>query len=164
MSRSSPGLGFPSPGHNHTRCLSTALQRAQAAFAERGLRLTRLRAQVFEEIANSHHSIGAYDIRERIAAKGTRLAPISVYRAIEALMEAGVVHRLESKNAYFACHCIHGAGREHIVLSCERCGTVAEVPAESVFAAIATAARDTGFAPRVRVVEVAGLCAHCAGH
>lgn len=164
MPRAVPGLGFPQPGHNHKRCLSTALERAHAAFADKGLRLTRLRALVFEEIANSHHSIGAYEIRERIAAKGTQLAPISVYRAIEALMQAGVVHRLESRNAYFACHCIHGAGREHIVLCCERCGTIAEIPAESVFAAIATAARDNGFTPRVRVVEVSGLCAHCAGH
>lgn len=158
-----PALAFPPPGHNHTRCLSTALERANVAFVEKGLRLTKLRATVFEEIANSHHSIGAYDVIERIAAKGTRLAPISVYRAIEALMQAGVVHRLESKNAYFACHCIHGAGREHIVLACERCGTVAEVPAEAVFGSIAEVARASGFAPRVRVVEVSGLCAHCTG-
>ena len=39
--------------------------------------------------------------------KGTRLAPISVYRALDALLEAGVVHRLESKNAYFACSRLH---------------------------------------------------------
>lgn len=164
MSRASPAPGFPKPGHNHSRCVDTALARAEAAFADRGLRLTRLRALVFVEIANSHHSIGAYDIRERIAAKGTRLAPISVYRAIEALMQVGVVHRLESRNAYFACHCIHGAGREHIVLCCEGCGTVAELPAEGVFAAIAAAARDNGFTPRVRVVEVTGRCAHCSRH
>ncbi len=164
MPPSSPALGFPPPGHNHNRCLSTALERANAAFVEKGLRLTKLRAMVFEEIANSHHSIGAYDIIERIAAKGTRLAPISVYRAIEALMEAGVVHRLESRNAYFACHCIHGAGREHIVLACERCGTIAELPAEAVFGAIAEAVRGAGFEPRVRVVEVSGLCAHCTGN
>lgn len=164
MPQITAALGFPPPGHNHTRCLSKALERAGAAFAERGLRLTRLRAQVFEEIAASHHSIGAYDIIERLAAKGTRLAPISVYRAIEALKEAGVVHRLESRNAYFACHCIHGAGREHIVLACERCGTVAELPAEDVFGAIAEAARAAGFEPRVRVVEVSGLCAHCVSN
>jgi Fur family zinc uptake transcriptional regulator len=161
MSSPSAITGFPSPGHNHKRCLSSALERASSAFAHKGLRLTRLRAQVFEEIARSHHSIGAYEIIERLAVHGTRLAPISVYRAIEALMDAGVVHRLESKNAYFACHCIHGAGREHIVLSCERCGTVAEMPAEAVFASIAETARRAGFQPRVRVVEVTGLCAHC---
>ena len=58
---------------------------------------------MFEEIAATHASIGAYDILAKLAEKGTRLAPISVYRAIDALLEAGVIHRLESKNAFFAC-------------------------------------------------------------
>ena len=153
---------FPSPGHNHGRCLAHALERAEAAFVAKGLRLTDLRRHVFEEIANSHHSIGAYDILERLSAKGTRLAPISVYRAIDALIDAGVVHRLESRNAYFACHNAHGPGVAHMVLACERCGTVAEVPESAAFAAIEAGARAAGFAPRSSVVEVIGLCAHCS--
>lgn len=156
---------FPQPGHNHARCLSHALDRARLAFEDRGLRLTELRRQVLEEIAASHHSIGAYDVLERLAAKGTRLAPISVYRAIDALIEAGVVHRLESRNAYFACHSAHGRGEaaHHLVLVCERCGTVAEIESGGVSAALDAAARQAGFEPRVRIVEVAGLCAHCTG-
>ncbi len=152
---------FPAPGHNHARCVSHALDRARVAFETSGLRLTELRRQVLEEIAGSHHSIGAYDVLERLAAKGIRLAPISVYRAIEALIAAGVVHRLESRNAYFACHGAHGRGGAHLVLVCERCGTVAEMQDEPVFAALDAAAREAGFAPRVRVVEMAGQCAHC---
>lgn len=152
---------FPQPGHNHSRCVQSALSRAEAAFEARGLRLTDLRRQVFEEIAASHHSVGAYDILERMAGKGVRLAPISVYRAIDALIEAGVVHRLESKNAYFACHHAHGGGAAHLVLACERCTTVAEVPGGAAFAAIEGSARAAGFTPRLTVVEVTGLCAHC---
>jgi len=156
-----PPRAFPAPGHNHTRCVAYALSRAREAFESHGLRLTDLRRAVFEEIAGSHHSIGAYEILERLAVKGTRLAPISVYRAIDALIDVGVVHRLESKNAYFACHNAHGAGEEHLVMSCERCGMVAEVTGDGVFEAIDRAAGDAGFKPRLRVVEVAGLCGHC---
>lgn len=155
---------FPQPGHNHARCVSHALDRARAVFETKGLRLTELRRQVLEEIAGSHHSIGAYDVLEKLAAKGTRLAPISVYRAIDALIEAGVVHRLESRNAYFACHGTHGdggTGAHHLVLVCERCATVAEIEHGEVMSALDAAARGAGFEPRVRVVEVAGLCAHC---
>lgn len=154
---------FPQPGHNHARCLSHALDRARHAFEHKGLRLTELRRQVFEEIAGSHHSIGAYEVLDRLAAKGTRLAPISVYRAIDALIEAGVVHRLESRNAYFACHSAHAAGdgAHHLVLVCERCGTVAEIESGGVCGALDAAARQAGFEPRVRVVEMSGLCAHC---
>lgn len=161
MIDTSDRLAFPSPGHNHARCLTHALQRAREAFEARGLRLTDLRRAVFEEIAGSHHAIGAYEILERLAVKGTRLAPISVYRAIDALIEAGVVHRLESKNAFFACHIAHGTGQEHLVMSCERCGTVAEVTDAGVFAAIDRAAAEAAFKPRLRVVEIAGLCGNC---
>ena len=153
---------FPNPGHNHVGCLAQTLERAEAAFMAKGMRLTDLRRRVFEEIAGSHHAVGAYDVLARIGSKGTRLAPISVYRAIEALMEAGVVHRLESRNAYFACHATHAPERQQLVLACGQCGTVAEVSGDAVFEAISRLSAASSFAPRTMVVEVAGLCGHCA--
>ena len=122
---------FPAPGHDHGPCLKSTLQRAAEIFEANGLKLTPLRRRVLEEVAASHHAVGAYEILERLSRKErTRMAPISVYRALEALLEMGVVHRLESRNAYFACHAPHGkhAARQ-IVLACERCATVAEVAA-----------------------------------
>jgi Fur family zinc uptake transcriptional regulator len=152
---------FPPRGHNHESCIELALERAQHAFDSKGLRLTELRRRVFEEIAGSHHAIGAYDILERLGNKGTRLAPISVYRAIDALLSAGVIHRLESKNAFFACHAAHAADHDQLILACDRCGRVAEVPGKPVFEAIASAARDALFQPAQTVAEVAGVCADC---
>jgi Fur family transcriptional regulator, zinc uptake regulator len=160
---SDPSKAFPGPGHNHVACLSETLARARAAFESRGLRLTDLRLRVLTEIAASHHAIGAYDIIGRLAEKGTRLAPVSVYRAIEALTEAGLVHRLESRNAYFACHASHTGERQHVVLSCGACGTIAEVDGDAVFGAIDAVTARQGFHAEVRVVEVAGRCAHCLG-
>ncbi len=92
--------------------MAKAVERASQAFTEKNLRFTKLRQDVFQEIASTYTSIGAYDVLARLAEKGTRLAPISVYRAIDALIEAGVIHRLESKNAYFACRKLdHATGR-----------------------------------------------------
>jgi Fur family transcriptional regulator, zinc uptake regulator len=155
-------LPFPGPGHDHVACVSETLNRGRAAFERRGLKLTDLRLRVFTEIAASHHAVGAYDIIDRLAQTGTRLAPVSVYRAIDALIEAGVVHRLESRNAYFACHAAHASERQHVILSCSRCGTVAEVDGDSVFGAIDTVAAARGFVPDARIVEVLGACGHCA--
>ena len=152
---------FPVPGHDHHPCLAEALAKAADAFAARKLRLTPLRERVFAEIAGSHHAVGAYDVLERLAQSGERLAPISVYRAIDALIAAGVIHRLESRNAFFACHATHGGGRELLVLVCEACGGVAEVSASPVFTGIETAARSAGFTPRTPMVEVSGRCANC---
>ena len=137
------------------------MERARGAFHNKGLKLTPLRQSVFREIAASHKAIGAYEVLDRLAVRGERLAPISVYRAIEALVAAGIVHRFESRNAFFACH----AGHEmrQLVLACEACGRVAEVDADKVFAAIDTSADRAGFSPKGAVVEVWGLCAACAG-
>jgi Fur family zinc uptake transcriptional regulator len=156
---------FPAPGHDHDACLDEAMARARAAFAAKGLRLTPLRQQVFLAIAAaSHRAIGAYEVLDRLAKDGERLAPISVYRAIDALVAAGIVHRFESRNAFFACHAGHE--QRQLVLACERCSSVAEVDGASVFAAIDEAAARASFSPspaKGAVVEVWGLCANCAG-
>jgi Fur family zinc uptake transcriptional regulator len=156
---------FPPPGAHNPRRLARSIERATEAFVAKRMRFTPLRQEVFAEIAAIPSSIGAYDILGRLAEKGTRLAPISVYRALDALLEAGVIHRLESRNAYFACrrlHQDHMPGRRPIVLVCEYCGTVAEVDGEGVFENIDRAAEAAGFKPRVRFVEISGTCPRCA--
>src|SRR5262249_38518233 len=102
MNLTSQTKAFPAPGHDHELCLDEAMARARAAFAAKGLRLTPLREAVFQVIAGaSHRAIGAYEVLDRLAARGERLAPISVYRAIDALVAAGIVHRFESRNGIF---------------------------------------------------------------
>ncbi len=154
-----PHLPFPAPEHDHGLCLEEAMERARKAFDAKGLKLTPLRQSVFSEIAGSHRAIGAYEVLEKLAVRGERLAPISVYRAIDALVEVGLVHRFESRNAFFACHTGH-EGRQ-MVLACEACGRVAEVGGPEVFSGIERAASLASFTPRRSVVEVWGLCAAC---
>jgi Fur family zinc uptake transcriptional regulator len=141
-----------------------SVDQATAIFAEKNLRFTDLRRKVFEEIASTQASVGAYEVLDRLAKKGTRLAPISIYRALDALLEAGVVHRLESKNAYFACRQLHRprTGRRPMFLSCEKCGAVQEVDGDDIFRAIDAAAHCAKFEPRVRFAEVSGMCHECA--
>ncbi len=155
---------FPAPDHDHTSCLGDMLHRAEDAFATRGLRLTPLRRRVLEEIAGSHTAVGAYDLLEKLARTGERrLAPISIYRALESLVEAGIVHRLESRNAFFACHAPHAGDRRQVVMACDKCGTVAEMPGDPVFDGISAIALQSGFKVERTMVEVIGSCARCAG-
>ncbi len=144
--------------------LAQIVERAAKAFELKNLRFTTLRQKVFEEIAATHASIGAYEILARLGDKGTRVAPISVYRAIDALMEAGVIHRLESKNAFFACRRADHAstGRRPIFLSCEGCGGVIEADGQDIFDLIGERAQSAKFTPRVKFVEVQGMCSRCA--
>ena len=165
MAESTLKSSFPPPGQPSTKKLAQLVGRADEAFTKKKLRFTPLRQQVFEEIASTHGSIGAYDILAQLAGKGTRLAPISIYRAIDALLEAEVIHRLESKNAFFACRRLehaHVPGGRPLILACEKCGAVAEVPGQAIFDLIDDVAQSVDFKPRVRFVEVSGTCPRCA--
>jgi Fur family transcriptional regulator, zinc uptake regulator len=46
-------------------------------------------------------------------------------------------------------------------LICERCGSVGEIAASPMAQGLNAAARATGFAPRMSVVEIAGICTYC---
>jgi Fur family zinc uptake transcriptional regulator len=139
-----------------------AFERARAAFERKGLKFTPLREQIFREIAASHGAIGAYDVRDKLTAKGARrLSPISVYRAIDALLYVGAISRFKSRNAYFACQNDDRAS-SRVILACQECGLVAEIDGARVFRAIERAAALEAFAPADAVIEVSGLCVNCA--
>jgi len=163
MATASGKTQLPAPEKQDGKKLTQMMERAEVAFGQKDLRFTKLRQQVYSEIASTQSSIGAYEILARMADKGTRVAPISIYRAIDALLGAGVIHRLESKNAFFACRrADHTAtGRRPIFLSCEACGAVAEVDGQDIFDLVGERARSGGFTPKVKFVEVSGTCSRC---
>jgi Fur family zinc uptake transcriptional regulator len=152
---------FPPPGHDHRPCAEQAIARAREVCEARGVRLTPLREAVLRALAGSHRALGAYDIIEQLGREGRRLAPISVYRIIDVLVEAGLVHRLESRNAYFACLSQHENSASMVVLLCERCKRVAEAEAPEAWGAIKSITQDTGFAVSGTVLEVQGQCSDC---
>jgi Fur family zinc uptake transcriptional regulator len=98
---------------------------------------------------------------ELVAVDGSRPAPITVYRALEFLIELGLVHRIESRNAYLACARRHASGAVVAFLICERCGAVGEAPAGAIMQTVSAAAKSMGFTPKMSVIEVTGRCAHC---
>jgi len=159
---STPFPAFPPHDHDHGVCLHTALSRARTRCQEQGIKWTALREQVFVEVATSHKPVSAYDLIDVLAKNGKRVAPVSIYRILEVLQSAGLVHRLESRNAFFACMADHECAAHTITLVCEACNRVIEAAAPDAFHAIGTAAEATGFLIRQTVVEASGLCSDCA--
>jgi Fur family transcriptional regulator, zinc uptake regulator len=151
---------FPAPNHDHARCTAETIGHAEAHCAARGERLTPMRRRVLEVLATSHKPLGAYEIMELVGGE-QRPAPITVYRALDFLRAAGLVHRIESRNAFLACTHDHRAEALVVFLICERCGAVGEMPAGPLAEALASATREVGFAPRLSVIEVTGTCANC---
>src|SRR5262249_26427445 len=152
---------FPAPGHDHDRCSTDAMAMAESICGQRGQRLTPIRRQVLATLLISHKPLGAYEIVERLAPRRLRPAPITAYRALEFLRENGLVHRIESRNAFIACVHNHAAGALVVFLICERCGAVGEASSPEVTTTLTSAARAADFTPKSPVIEVTGVCSHC---
>ena len=139
-----------------------ALVRAEAICRERRQRLTPIRRAVLAALYDTHKPVGAYEIIDILGPQeGKTLAPITIYRALDFLMEQGFVHRLASRNAFIACP--HGHGPEELVafLICDSCGGVDERCSPSLSKALVEMLRGEQFAPRHPVLEISGLCGHC---
>jgi len=128
----------------------------------RSARLTSQRRDVLSCVARSHAAVGAYEVIDRMADHGPRPAPITVYRALDFLAAHGLIHKIESRNAYVACSHAH-EGEPAALLVCENCGLVAEFAAPAVFSALAEAARAEKFKTHRTIVELTGHCRLCAG-
>jgi Fur family zinc uptake transcriptional regulator len=152
---------FPTPDHDHARCSADALTHAEALCAKRGERLTPMRRHVLEVLTGSHKPLGAYEIIDLVAARGPRPAPITIYRALDFLTAQGLVHRIESRNAFLACINNHASGAPVVFLICEHCGAVGEAPSAAVAESLNAAAKSAGFTPKAPVIEITGVCAHC---
>ncbi len=151
---------FLSEPHDHHDCIEAALLEASRICRERGVRLTAQRRRVLQLVWASHRPIGAYAILERLRLEGLGSAPPTVYRALEFLMEQGLIHRIESRNAYTGC--VRPAA-EHTgqFLVCRLCGRVGELCDDRIARELTKNAARCGFQVERQSIELSGLCPHC---
>lgn len=151
---------FHTADHDHAGCIDAALTEAEALCLERGDRLTPLRKRVLQLVWDSHKPVKAYDLLDHLSAGRKRAAPPTVYRALEFLHGAGLVHRIESMNAFVGCA---RPARRHSAqfLICTACGTVAELDDARLSADINASAKRLGFTVKEAKIEIAGLCPEC---
>ena len=122
--------------HDHRLCQRQLLSAARRVCELRKLRLTSRRRQVLEILLASHQPLGAYDI----------------------LLAEGLVHRIESRNAFIGCvHPGHRSAAQFLI--CRGCEQVAEL--ENPDTGLLAQADDLGFAVDHSVVEITGVCAEC---
>jgi Fur family zinc uptake transcriptional regulator len=156
---------FAGTHHDHGVCVKEALATAARLCAERGARLTPLRQRVLELVwrshaPGSHAPVRAYDLLARLSKKSTAAAPPTVYRALDFLLAQGLIHRIESLNAYVGCMHPEGTHGGQFLI-CSDCGAAAEVHDPRVDAAVARRAKELGFAVRRKTIEVEGICPPC---
>ncbi|NQV99504.1 MAG: transcriptional repressor [Rhodospirillales bacterium] len=160
MSAETAAPAFAEHDHDHDACQDEALGRAEAICAERSVRLTDIRKRVLELVWRGHKPQGAYDILDALRKERDGAAPPTVYRALEFLLGLGLIHRIESLNAFVGCTDPETPHRAQFLI-CNSCGTTAELNDPRIDAAIGERAAAAGFSVNRRTIEVEGTCPHC---
>ncbi len=141
---------------------ATWATRVEEACQRQGAQLTPLRRRVLDIFSGSSSPLGAYAILEELSRReGKQVAPPTVYRALDFLLERGFVHKIETLNAYVPCEHL-GHAHHGMLLICASCGRSEEVEDDAVFSAAADAARAAGFRLDLVMIEAKGLCRGCA--
>lgn len=140
--------------------LESALAMAEAYCRERGEKLTPIRRKVLELLLASGRATKAYSLLDEMRQIHPGSAPPTVYRALDFLLAAGLVHRIESINAFAVCHdltqCQHG-----ILVVCQQCGNVTELHEPKLRQALVAQIEAAGYRLSGDGIELKGVCAQC---
>ena len=123
--------------------------------------LTRNQTLVMGCLERADQPMSAYSLLDALRDDGFK-APLQVYRALERLVEIGLVHRLESLNAFVACRHEGCDAHEAVAFTiCEICGRTAEIADGELIRRLKTIAKQSGFQLAKLTVELRGTCAEC---
>lgn len=130
--------------------------------------LNPMQMRIRDLLVAAQKPLSAYDVIDALRKDG-RLAPPTVYRALQKLIDEGLAHRLETQNAYVACRRCdaahshpHDHGHRAGFMICRACGKAMEFGGAEIDAVLARAAVGNGFSAERVAIEIQGLCADCA--
>lgn len=154
--------------HEHDHDPKTRLEEARHHCVLKGVRFTLLREQVYELILTADKPMGAYDLISALQAKrqddadstSKNIAPPTVYRSLEFLLEEGLIHQLNSINAYIPC-CHPRSAHAAAFLICTDCHKVEECSNLPVQSILDFATQDANFQVERTMIELKGLCHDC---
>ncbi len=127
-------------------------------------KLTKNQSVVVDALREAGRPLSAYQILDvdDVREQGLK-APLTIYRALDKLVANGIVHRIESLNAFVLCDHDHAAHAEPAAfMICTTCKRTIEFSAKSIRRTVTQEAERHGFAMSNLHVEVTGLCAECA--
>ena len=137
------------------------LDRAGSICHTRGARLTDLRREVLGLILDTQAPTGAYELLDRLRATRHGAAPPTVYRALDFLLQQGLIHKLERLSAFVGCVAQEEAHAAQFLI-CRNCGKVTEIEDHALAHALDDAASRLGFTVGKATIEAEGQCAACA--
>ena len=154
--------------HDHAPPTPIALPDARRMLRSAKLRVTTVRLRVIEALAASPEALEAQAVAARLGSGATDR--VTVYRTLNALVEAGLAHRVDPGDRVFRFsltsheHCTHEHhNHEHPHLVCDGCGKVECMDDAEVVIRRKTGARARVESWRVKQqsVTVRGTCEGC---
>ncbi|MFH1675738.1 MAG: Fur family transcriptional regulator [bacterium] len=131
-----------------------------AFLKERGLKLTRQRDAIFEEVFCHHGHIDADDLAAKLKKKDKRASRATVYRTLDLLVESGLVKPTRlSSDQYSYEHVHHGEHHDHLI--CRKCGKVIEFFSSEIEEAQIKVCKRNKFTPKSHTMVIHGLCEDC---
>ena len=133
------------------------LQSAAEHCLKNGANLTDLRRQVLDLVLAHDGVVKAYQILSDLQQARGSAAPPTVYRALEFLVEQGILHRVEALNGYVVCRhldCAHPS----VILTCRDCGKVDEMAADEGFMTLRQLCAGHGFEMDEQQLLLNGRC------
>jgi Fur family transcriptional regulator, zinc uptake regulator len=127
--------------------------------------LNEMQSRIRDLLAQAEKPLSAYDVIDALRVEHGRVAPPTVYRALQKLIDEGLAHRLETRNAYVACRDSgHSCGHRHRAgfMICRSCGKTLEFGDEEIETLLSRAAAGQGFTAERVAIEIQGLCGACA--
>jgi Fur family zinc uptake transcriptional regulator len=138
-----------------------ALEAAAALCRARGLQFTELRQRLLAALLSTPQPMGAYELMHHLEHTwGRALVPMTVYRALEFLLDLDLIARIESRNAY-----VPRLRRDHphacVFFVCVECKTSIEVQDTLIESVLLRSASDMGFQVHHTTLELQGVCKPC---
>lgn len=127
---------------------------------DKGARFTLLREKVYALLLEQQGAVGAYELLDALKLTESNAKPATVYRTLDFLLEFGLIHKIESTNAFVACHhfdCNHPVQ----FLICDTCGDVKEIQSEGLKDTLDKQAESVGFSVVKQTIEAHGTCSTC---
>jgi Fur family zinc uptake transcriptional regulator len=117
-------------------------------------KLSRNQGQVLSALRKAKEPLSAYAILDRVRVAGISHPP-TVYRALNELIQLGMVHRLQSRSAFVACN-----GKAAFAI-CRQCEKVVEISLSDKDERVLLRLSPKDIAPEHVTLEIAGLCDAC---
>lgn len=144
----------------HEECITRAILKAEAICQEKSIQFTKVRRRVLELIWQGHKPCKAYDLLGELQKEDTSAKPATIYRALDFLQEHGLVHRVNSLNAYIGC-AAPDQETPYFLFVCSSCDNVQEKEYSHYQEFFDKIFKDENFNCTNKTFEIEGICQNC---